>query len=115
MVQVQPWVWPIVAVVISLAALLYGRFDARARRGKETAGEREQQIRDQAKLETKVDTLITTTDQMNKTMTSTMASIEAKHAQTCENMNAQAINIARVEEIAKSAHKRLDEHIKGGV
>jgi hypothetical protein len=87
-------------VLIAMATLMAGR-----------RKERDCQIQEQSKLNTKIDVLMARTETMERNITAALGSIEGRHAQMCEKVDIHSERIAKVEESAKQAHKRLDEHL----
>lgn len=99
---IPDWVWPALGFLIAVAGLYFGRRDIR------DSG-RDDQIKEQAKLNTKIDIVVNKTDSIDRRLETGLTSIETRLTATDCKQQEQAIWLARVEESAKSAHKRLDE------
>ncbi len=100
---IPDWAWPAIGAILAALGFYFGR-----------RKDRDQQIEERAALNTKVDVLITNVATLDKNMTTALGGVEARHAMVCGKVDEHAERIAKVEESAKQAHKRLDEHIKGG-
>lgn len=92
-----------VGVLIALVTLLTAR-----------RKDRDTQVLGLAQINTKIDILGNTVAAMDKSVTAALGGIEARQALTDGKIETHADRLARVEESTKSAHRRIDEHLKGG-
>ena len=108
--QVEMWV---IGTLLAAVSVLIGVLAYTNSRRKD----RETQIRDQAitsaTTNEKLNSMLNTLQAMDKSVSMALGGIEARFKGLMDKLDSQAERLAKVEEKAASAHKRIDE-LKGG-
>ena len=105
MIQIPSWG---LALIVSAAAALVGMLTYGNGRRKD----RDTQIKEQAATNTKLDVLMATVSAVDKAVNG----MDASQKSLIQRLDMHAERLAKVEESAKQAHKRIDEmkEVKGG-
>lgn len=103
-------IWAVAGVLVALVGVLIALVTLLTARRKD----RDAQVLGLAQINTKIDIMGNTVTAMDRSVTTALGGMEARHRLMQEKQDLHADRLARVEESTKSAHRRIDEHIKGG-